>query len=291
MNLLLMTEQKNDLAVYVMTHGPECTWLADYCIPLEIGAACRDKHCCELRDDMGEDTISEKDRLYCELTGLYWMWKNDQHEYVGLYHYRRIFHLTGKQIRKYLSEYDIIMPPMIPISPSVDKEYIRQKIPLDWEILKTVLLERYPEYYESAKQIFPMNKSYAYNMFITNKKIFQDYCNWLFPLLQEIELRLTQHEDRHNQYLHEREKADYLVGYYERAIGFLAERLIHIYVVHHQLKVKEVKIWYVPPYVPLSPKCPQPLANLATSNFLLYNVALFAQGKLYSLLRKIRSCP
>ena len=37
-----MTE---DIAVYVMTHGPECTHLKNYCIPLEIGAACRDKHC------------------------------------------------------------------------------------------------------------------------------------------------------------------------------------------------------------------------------------------------------
>ena len=87
---------------------------------------------------------------------------------------------------------------MVHISPSVDKEYIRQKMPLDWKFSK--LLERYPEYYESAKQIFPMNKSYAYNIFITNKEIFQDYCNWLFSLLQEIELRLTQHKDRHNQY-------------------------------------------------------------------------------------------
>ena len=41
--------------------------------------ACRDKHCCELLDDMDEDTISEKDKLYFELTGLYWMWKNNQH--------------------------------------------------------------------------------------------------------------------------------------------------------------------------------------------------------------------
>lgn len=56
MSLSHKTEQRDDLAVYVMTHGPECTWLEDYCIPLEIGAACRDNHCCELRDDMGEDT-------------------------------------------------------------------------------------------------------------------------------------------------------------------------------------------------------------------------------------------
>ena len=67
-----------DIAVYVMTHGPECKHLKDYCIPLEIGAACRDKHCGILRDDTGEN-ISEKDKMYCELTGLYWIWKNQSH--------------------------------------------------------------------------------------------------------------------------------------------------------------------------------------------------------------------
>ncbi|MCZ0860178.1 DUF4422 domain-containing protein [Methanocorpusculum sp. MG] len=275
MSLLPKTEQKDDLAVYVMTHGPECTWLADYCIPLEIGAACRDKHCCELRDDLGEDTISEKDRLYCELTGLYWMWKNDQHEYAGLYHYRRVFKLTSKQIHKYLSAYDFILPKKFSVYPNIAEHLCHCHIPKDWDILNDVLKEMYPDYYESSKTIFQKRKLFAANMFITGTENFHQYCDWLFPLLDQIEQRLDLHDGRSE--------------YNMRAIGFLAERLFHLYILHNNFKVKEVKIWFVPPYVSISSKCPRPIARFAMSNIYLYNAVLLIQNTMYAFLQRIHT--
>ena len=43
--------------------------------------------------------IAEKNSGFCELTGLYWAWKNgvfENNEYVGLVHYRRYF--AGKAL-------------------------------------------------------------------------------------------------------------------------------------------------------------------------------------------------
>lgn len=59
-------------------------------LPLHVGA----KGKTDLgyrRDDTGEEHISEKNPGFCELTGLYWAWKNLGEDFIGLVHYRRYF--------------------------------------------------------------------------------------------------------------------------------------------------------------------------------------------------------
>ena len=48
-----------------------------------------------VKDNSG-DNISVKNPNFCELTGLYWAWKNLEADYVGLVHYRRYF--THKEV-------------------------------------------------------------------------------------------------------------------------------------------------------------------------------------------------
>lgn len=69
-------------------------------LPIHVGAAISNVDMDMQRDDQVDgqpcDNISAKNRSYCELTAVYWAWKNIKRlypdvEYVGLNHYRRFF--------------------------------------------------------------------------------------------------------------------------------------------------------------------------------------------------------
>ena len=51
----------------------------------------------KINSDNQGDSISNKNKTFCELTAYYYAWKNRDEEYIGLMHYRRIF-----SSRKYL---------------------------------------------------------------------------------------------------------------------------------------------------------------------------------------------
>ncbi len=81
------------MTVYVITHKK-----FDYVdqlpvgyIPMMVGANVNGVPSGYLADNTMKN-ISDKNPQYCELTGLYWMWKNSNSNKVGLAHYRRFFY-------------------------------------------------------------------------------------------------------------------------------------------------------------------------------------------------------
>ena len=62
----------------------------DIYIPLQVGAALHNS--LGYHSDNTGDNISERNPYYSELTGLYWLYKNDSDcDITGLCHYRRYF--------------------------------------------------------------------------------------------------------------------------------------------------------------------------------------------------------
>ncbi len=93
--------------------------------PIQVGKEGK-KLSLDYQEDNTGDNISYKNKYYCELTGLYWGWKNSNSDYIGLAHYRRHFSnknllfrtfneksncvLTDKEIQDLLNKYEVILP-------------------------------------------------------------------------------------------------------------------------------------------------------------------------------------
>lgn len=227
------------VSVYQATHAESCKFDIDYIKSIHVGAALNPSVTyASLKDSMGVN-ISEKNPWYCELTALYWIWKNDiTSDIIGLCHYRRIFPFRYKKsIVKKLENYDVIVPNSYGFRSSLYEEYKKFHRITDLKNLIEVIDEYSPEYSSTAYTVLTNNQLIPYNMFIAKKEIFHTFCGWLFPLLERLEdsSRLL-HVSTASLGLDSKEK------YQLRYIGFLAERLMTIYFTHNKYKLCHVPI-------------------------------------------------
>lgn len=188
------------------------------------------------------DNISCKNANYCELTALYWIWKNyecDKNTVLGISHYRRFFlsnnlknkfNILGvKKAKKILDKYDIILPKKFIFPMSTYAYYYKNGSgkKKDLDNTKKIIRNKYPEYADSVNWYFSQNSGHYCNMIICKKEIFDDYCKWLFSILFELE------------------KITDLSNYTQteaRIYGYISELLLNVYVHKNGLKVKELSI-------------------------------------------------
>ena len=93
-------EQTVDVKIIVATHKKYRMPVDEMYLPVHVGAVGNETISGCQRDDEGEN-ISALNPYFCELTGLYWAWKNLEADYIGLVHYRRHFlrRFCGKGLR------------------------------------------------------------------------------------------------------------------------------------------------------------------------------------------------
>lgn len=199
---------------------------------------------CTYYDNIGEN-ISKKNGNYCELTALFWMWKNCGSSIQGLEHYRRMFRskkrkifydnlIDEDEIKKYLYKYDVILPkkhylPGLTVEDDYElgEEY-GNHIFTDFVILEEVIKNDFSEFYNDFIFAKNLNYYYPFNMFIMKKKLMDDYCDFLFSVLEKVESKIN---------------LSGRVGNQSRVFGYLSERLMNVWVIHRKLKVKELTIY------------------------------------------------
>lgn len=158
-------------------------------IPIQVGCTRTDTRIknISIYDNTG-DNISEKNNNYCELTATYWVARNCQSKYVGICHYRRLFELSYEKIRYMESEkVDAVLPYPSIQYPSCLEQHKRYITEADWYACKRAIDEVAPQYSKPYERAFRERIFYNYNMVICRKEIFQEYCNFLFPVLKRTE--------------------------------------------------------------------------------------------------------
>ena len=74
--------------------------------PIQAGAEVANTIITDITDNTGIH-ISLKNRQYCEMTAVYWIWKNTNHDWIGIEHYRRHLLVRPEMLT---NDVDVIMP-------------------------------------------------------------------------------------------------------------------------------------------------------------------------------------
>ncbi len=230
-----------DIKIIIATHKEYKIPNDNMYLPLYVGSKGK-KNIGYKRDDTGKN-ISLKNPYFCELTGLYWAWKNLKVDYIGLVHYRRYFSskkknkdkfdsiLKREELEKYLNEYDIIVPKKRKYYiETIESHYKHTMKEETLEETIKIINEKYPEYVNSLQKIMNRTYMHAFNMFIMKKEYLDEYCTWLFDILFELEKRMKNKE---------------YDAFHSRFYGRISERLLDVWLDYKGYKYKEVPFMYM----------------------------------------------
>lgn len=247
----MIRDNNRNLKLLVCCHKQDEWKSDDMYMPIHCGKEISNYDLRILGDNSG-DNISYKNSSFCELTALYWAWKNLKNiDYIGLNHYRRYFCkrgflissrvyvydsiselnkdlITKYDVLKYLNKYDIILPNKNYCPYNLRTEYSYLLNGYEYKMCKKVLGELYPEYIDSFERIMYYGNSYsACNMFVMKWDLFCRYSEWLFSILFKLEDDLY---------------IEHYTGYYRRIFGYISERLLNVFVYYHGLKIKYLPV-------------------------------------------------
>ena len=233
--------------IYIITHKQTQLPSIQNYIPLLVGAVNHPELAKYYSLDSTGNSISEKNDSYCELTGLYWMWKNTSHKYYGLVHYRRFFAEIHRLFKVRTVYYSIGKPSfrlyeeeeLITFLGSSDMLVVESpKLPYGnrivlqhaagesvWDDLDELIQEQYPDYWQNYMQSCRNRNHIQCNMFFGRREIVDMYCNWIFPLLDSLDS------------LHFKKTGD---RYHNRELGYIAELLFDVWIRKNNISYKVI---------------------------------------------------
>ncbi len=214
--------------------------------PLQVGAAINSTELPYSKDNTG-DHISDKNLNFCELTALYWLWKNSTATYKGLAHYRRHFSnkktvnmfqkgdfkdvLDGERLTQLTEQHAIILPQKRKYYiETIGNHYTNTHYAEDLKVTKAVLQDLSPEYDAAFEEVLSRKSAHMFNMFIMKDEYFNNYCEWLFSVLFELEKRLD---------------ISTYSPFHQRVFGRISEILLDVWLTKNQYEYVEIPVMFM----------------------------------------------
>lgn len=225
-----------NIKILVATHKRYHMPLDSIYLPIRVGNAVAKNSFGYQSDDQGVN-ISEKNPNFCELTALFWGWKNLDADYIGLVHYRRHFSLrknnwkfasilTTEEAEKLCNRYDVILP--------VKRKYYIESLASHYkhthdiehlELTREIIRVQCPEYIASFDKVMKRTYAHMFNMCIMKKELLNQYCSWLFSILFELEKEIDTSQ---------------MSAFDARLYGRVSELLLDVWIENNNIKYKEI---------------------------------------------------
>lgn len=215
------------MKLLVATHKPYPMPDGPAYLPIHVGAAGKPS-IGFARDDEG-DNISARNASFCELTGLYWAWKNlPGEDAIGLLHYRRHFRVTPEEIADALEKFPCVLPkPRNYFIETTYSQYVHAHHAADLDTTRAILAERHPGFLDAFDATMKSTRGHRFNMLVMRRPLLDAYCTWLFDVLFELERRLD---------------ISSYSPYDARVFGFVGERLLDVYVTAQNIPYAEFPV-------------------------------------------------
>lgn len=233
-----------NIFIGVASHKPYKMPEDEAYVPIQVGAKDKDTIQNYTRDDQGEN-ISQLNANFCELTGIYYIWKNIDAPYKGLVHYRRYFkgtqaasdkdpftQIAGQdELSELLSKHDIILPKKRNYYIESNRShYCHAHESEALTLTELIIREKCPPYLESFERVMHKSSAHMFNMFIMKGQIFDEYCSWLFGILFGLQGRL----DISNYSVQE-----------ARVFGYISELLLDVWLLDSGYSWSEMPVLYI----------------------------------------------
>lgn len=209
-----------------------------------------------MMSDANGQNIAALNKYYCELTVIYYIWKNRRRsDYIGLSHYRRflnfkidnsfhdIFALSEKVISPEIIDYltdntqynllekimnitDVVIPRRSLLLPNIKVQYLTCMESSPWLAFEAAIQKKYgvDEKYLNFFEISPLAP--ICNMFVMKWDVFISYCEDLFEIINHVYETIGAPYDEYNN----------------RYPGFLAERYLGFWLHFNNVSYLEVPV-------------------------------------------------